>query len=47
MPNTSKTYILDDQWTDKDALDFTLYVETLADVIQTGDILLTIGVFGT
>jgi hypothetical protein len=29
MPNVSKTYILDDQWTDKDALDFTPYVETL------------------
>ena len=28
--SASKTYILDDQWTDKDALDFTPYVETLA-----------------
>lgn len=47
MPNDSKTYILDDQWTDKDALDFTPYVETLADIIQTGNTPLTIGVFGT
>jgi formylglycine-generating enzyme required for sulfatase activity len=47
MPNESKTYILDDQWTDKDALDFTPYVETLADIIQTGNTPLTIGVFGT
>ncbi len=47
MPNDAKTYILDDQWTDKDALDFTPYVETLADIIQTGNTPLTIGVFGT
>ena len=47
MPNDLKTYILDDQWTDKDALDFTPYVETLADIIQTGNTPLTIGVFGT
>jgi hypothetical protein len=47
MPDDSKTYILDDQWTDKDALDFTPYVETLADIIQTGNTPLTIGVFGT
>ena len=47
MPNDSKTYILDDQWTDEDALDFTPYVETLADIIQTGNTPLTIGVFGT
>ena len=46
MINDSKTYILDDQWTDKDALDFTPYVETLADIIQTGNTPLTIGVFG-
>jgi formylglycine-generating enzyme required for sulfatase activity len=47
MPNNPKTYILDDQWTNKDALDFTPYVETLADIIQTGNTPLTIGVFGT
>lgn len=47
MPNNSKTYILDDQWTDIDALDFMPYVETLADIIQTGNTPLTIGVFGT
>ena len=47
MPNTdSKTYIVNDQPTEKDALDFTPYVETLADIIQTGDTPLTIGVFG-
>ena len=46
-PNSGKTYILDDQWTDKDALDFTPYVETLADIIQAGNTPLTIGVFGT
>jgi hypothetical protein len=32
MPDDSKTYILDDQWTDKDALDLSPYVETLADI---------------
>lgn len=42
-----KTYIVNDQPTDKDALDFTPYVETLADIIQTGNTPLTIGVFGT
>jgi formylglycine-generating enzyme required for sulfatase activity len=47
MPNDSKTYILDDQCTDKDALDFTPYVETLADIVKTGNTPLTIGVFGT
>jgi hypothetical protein len=41
MPNDSKTYILDNQLTDKDALDFTPYVETLADIIQTGNTPLT------
>jgi hypothetical protein len=47
MPNSkSKTYILDDQWTDKDALDFTPYVETLANIIQTGNTPITSGVFG-
>ena len=29
MTKDSKTYIVDDQWTDIDALDFTPYVETL------------------
>ena len=44
MPdNNSQTYIVNDQPTEKDALDFTPYVETLADVIQTGDTSLTIG----
>jgi len=48
MPNSdSKTYIVNDQPTEKDALDFTPYVETLADIIQTGNTPLTIGVFGT
>jgi formylglycine-generating enzyme required for sulfatase activity len=47
MPNDSKTYIVNDQPTEKDALDFTPYVETLADIIQTGNTPLTIGVFGT
>ena len=48
MPNNdSKTYIVNDQPTEKDALDFTPYVETLADIIQTGNTPLTIGVFGT
>ena len=47
MPNNdSKTYIVNDQPTERDALDFTPYVETLADIIQTGDTPLTIGVFG-
>ena len=46
MPD-SKTYILDDLPTEKDALDFTPYVETLADVCKTASTPLTIGVFGT
>ena len=52
MPNTdSKTYIVNDQPPKNgeiDALDFTprAAVETLADIIQTGDTPLTIGVFG-
>jgi hypothetical protein len=41
MPN-SRTYIVNDQATETDALDFTPYVETLADIIQTGDTPLTI-----
>jgi hypothetical protein len=45
MPITP-TYIVNDQPTDRDALDFTPYVETLADIIQTGNTPLTIGVFG-
>ncbi len=40
----SKTHILDDQWTDKDVLGFTPYIETLADIIQMGNMPLTIGV---
>lgn len=47
MLNDSKTYIVNDQATETDALDFTPYVETLADIIQTGNTPLTIGVFGT
>ena len=48
MPNNdSKTYIVNDQPTEKDGLDFKPYVETLADIIQTGNTPLTIGVFGT
>ena len=46
MPDP-KTYILDDLPTDKDALDFTPYVETLVDVCKTASTPLTIGVFGT
>jgi hypothetical protein len=41
MPNDSKTYIVNDQPTETDALDFTPYVETLADIIQTGNTPLT------
>jgi formylglycine-generating enzyme required for sulfatase activity len=48
MPKSnSKTYIVNDQPTEQDGLDFTPYVETLADIIQTGNTPLTIGVFGT
>jgi len=44
MPNSdSKTYIVNDQPTETDSLDFTPYVETLADIIQTGNTPLTIG----
>jgi hypothetical protein len=32
---------------DKDALDFTPYVENLADMIRAGNTSLTTGVFGT
>ena len=46
MPDP-KTYILDDLPTDKDALDFKPYVETLVDVCKTASTPLTIGVFGT
>jgi formylglycine-generating enzyme required for sulfatase activity len=46
MP-TSKTSILDDLPTDRDALDFTPYVEMLVDVCQTAGTPLTVGVFGT
>jgi hypothetical protein len=41
---SNKTYIVNDQATEIDALDFTPYVETLADIIQTGNTPLTIGV---
>lgn len=43
----NKTYIVNDQATEVDGLDFTPYVETLADITQTGNTPLTIGVFGT
>jgi len=45
---TEKTYIANDRPADTDALDFTpaKRVETLADIIQTGNTPLTIGVFG-
>jgi formylglycine-generating enzyme required for sulfatase activity len=46
MPASLKTYILDDLPTDTDALDFQPYVDTLVDIIQTGNTPLTIGVFG-
>jgi len=36
MPNNPKTYILDDQWTDKGALDFTPHVETVTDRYKSG-----------
>ncbi len=47
MPNPdSKTYIVNDQPTEKDALDFTprAAVKTLANIIQTGNTPLIIGV---
>jgi len=47
MANDSKAYIVNDQPIEKDAFDFMPYVETLADIIQTGNTPLTIGVFGT
>jgi hypothetical protein len=46
MPS-SKTYIVNDQATEIDALDFTPYVETLADIAATGNTPLIIRVFGT
>lgn len=42
---TDKTYIVNDQPTDTDALDFTPNVQILADTIQTRNTSLTIGVF--
>lgn len=45
MPsNDSKTYIVNDQPTETDALDFTPYVETLADMVRTGTTPFGIGV---
>ncbi len=45
MPaSDSQTYIVNDQPIERDALDFTPYVETLADIIQSGNTPLTIGV---
>ena len=43
----TKTYILDDLPTDRDALDFSPYVRTLVSVCKTASTPLTIGVFGT
>src|SRR5690242_3026760 len=43
----SKFYILDDLPSEKDALDFTPYVETLVDVCKSASTPLTVGVFGT
>lgn len=47
MPNDSMIYILDDLPSEKDALDFAPYVETLVDVCQSAGTPLTIGIFGT
>jgi len=33
MPNDSTTYILDDQWTEKDAIDLTPYIETALETL--------------
>jgi hypothetical protein len=44
---TDKTFIVNDRPTDTDALDFTPYVQTLADITSTGSTPLTIGGFGT
>lgn len=46
MPE-SKAYIVSDQPTEKDALNFKRYVDMLVDVCQTSGTPLTIGVFGT
>lgn len=43
----SKTYILDDLPTERDALDFNPYVKTLLNVCKTASTPLTIGIFGT
>ncbi len=43
----TKKYIVNDQPTMEDKLDFIPYVDTLVDIIKTGDTPLTIGVFGT
>ena len=47
MEENKPTYILSDLPTDEDALDFTPYVETLADIIRSPETStpLTIGVF--
>ena len=46
MSNDSNTYILDDLPSEKDALDFEPYVDTLVDVCQSASTPLTIGIFG-
>ena len=46
MPSP-KTYIVNDQATETDALDFSPYIETLADIAQTDNTPLTIGLFST
>lgn len=45
--SNAKLNILDDLPTEEDTLDFTPYIETLADVCRTASTPLTIGVFGT
>ena len=40
----TKTYIVNDQATEADALDFKSYVETLVDIIKTGNTPLAIDV---
>ncbi len=47
MPEEQKTVTVNDLPASQDALDFTPYVETLAEIVASSNTPLTIGVFGT
>ena len=47
MPDQEKTITVNDLPASKDALDFMPYIETLAEVVESSNTPLTIGIFGT